>query len=164
MRLFLLLLFFASCARQDPWHETAIRNTNPEHEMAKLAYPASNPHDGIQLEFVRHGDSLNGYLSILAFTIPPHPDHPKQTILTCQTCDEKRSFLIERLEGGQKLRLSQEAITFLINAFQNVPTVHLSLGHHSQTYKSAHFEKHFRSLHHLPPRYFPEKLVTFELY
>lgn len=162
--LFLLPLIFFSCHRNDPWQQTAIRNSDPTYDLAKLSHPAASDHRGIQIEFIRQEQTIKGYLNVHTFAFPPLENHPKQTSITFLAGETRQTFVVDRLAGGQRLRLSPNSLDALLQLLHDYPQVTIQSGHYSQTYSSDTFDRHYRKLCKLPPRLMPEKLVTFELY
>jgi len=162
--LVLLPLVFISCHRKEPWQHTAIRNSDLRYDMAKLSYPPTSAHKGILLEFIRQDHSIEGYLSVCTFEIPPVKDHLQLAEITFSTQEERASYVVDRLAGGQRLHLSERALNKLLELFKDSPEVTIVIGHYSQTFSSGTFERQYRKLCKLPPRLMPEKIVTFELY
>ena len=163
--LILLLIFiFSSCSHKEPWSHSAIRNTDPNYDMAKLSYEADSLYRGIRLELIRQGNSIEGYLNVLTFEVPLLENHPHQAQVSFTASETEHFFLIDRLEGGQRLHLSEKALAQLIELFQTAPEVTVHTAHYTQTFRSFTFDKHYRKLCSQPPRFLPEKFLTFELY
>jgi hypothetical protein len=161
-----LLLLLSSCNIPKPnhWHSSAIRSVNPDYDLAKLIYPASNQTNGIEIELIRQGDLVRGYLNVYSSEIPAllHDPHKAKVVLITEK--EEKTFAITRLEGGQRLALSHEGFETLISALKETPSLTIKTGHFTQTINSKSFEKKFGALLKKPFRFSPEKLVTFEFY
>jgi hypothetical protein len=162
--LFVVLITLISCSHKEPWQHSAIRNTNPNYDMAKLSYEADSLNRGIRLELIRQSQTIEGYLNVLTFEIPPHGENLHQAEISLIANGKEFSFLIDRLEGGQRLHLSEKALDKLIELFQNYEEVTIHIAHYTQTFSSVSFDKQYRKLCFTPPRFMPEKFVTFELY
>lgn len=158
-----LILIFSSCSHKEPWQHASIRNSNPTYDMAKLSYEADSLNRGIRLELIRQDQAIEGYLNVLTFEIPPQGNiHQAKVFFTANKAEV--SFLVDRLQGGQRLHLSEKALDTLVELFQNYPEVTIRIAHYAQTFRSKTFDKHYRKLCSQPPRLMPEKFVTFELY
>ena len=152
------LLFLASCTKGDPWNESCIRSHVTKHDLAKLSYPPSNECEGLELELVRNGDEIRGYLNAYKSNFKE-----ENSIITILSSDRKKTFEVTRLSGGQRLRLSEESLNYLIETLlQESVTVYTS--HFKQTYECYQFKNHFATLQKKPTPYLPEKLITFDLY
>ena len=162
--LLLLLFILSSCSHKEPWQHSAIRNTDPTYDMAKLSYEAESLNRGIRLELIRQSQTIEGYLNVLTFKIPPYRDNPHKAEVSLLANGMEFSFLIDRLDGGQRLHLSEKALEKLIELFQSYEEVTVHIAHYTQTFRSATFDKQYRKLCSQPPRLMPEKFVTFELY
>lgn len=161
---FLLPFLLLSCQQRSFWREASIPNSNPHYAMAKLFYPISLPYKGILLEFIRHHLEINAYLSVYAFEIPPFQSNPQKAEVIFKAGQKTLSFIIDRLEGGQRLHLSKVALNKLLNLLKNYSVVKIEIGHYSQILISKTFEKKYIKFCSLPRWPLPEKMITFELY
>lgn len=160
---FLLFLFLTSC-HKEPWQHTSIRNGNSTYDMAKLTYPPSHPMNGIELELTRTGKEVYGYVNVYHYALPPYENDTHATTLTITTNSAKRTFVIPLLQGGQRARLTDECLDYLLQNLEMKPTITLSSGHFLQELKSSNFERHYNALFHTPSPLDPRSMVRFELF
>lgn len=160
----LFLLFLFACHKGDPWHYTAIPNTNPTHDIAKLSYLAKSSDRGIELELIRQEETIEGYLNVHSFQFPPFQNNPKKAEITFSANQIDTSFVVTRLKGGQRVHLSSRSLHCLLHLLQNYREVTIQAGHYLQTYHCANFHSLYQKLCARPPRLWPEKFVTFDLY
>lgn len=161
---FLILSTFSSCKKNGLWEYSSIRSENREHDFAKISHPPSNELDGIQVEIVRTGDAIHGYLSVNHFEIPPYQKNTELANVTLLSDGKEQSFITTRFQGGQKLKLSKECLESLIIGLKTSPSLIIKMGHFSQKIDSELFLSYFQMLQKKPPPYLPENLITFELY
>ena len=159
-----LFLFCLTSCHHEPWQHTSIRNGNPQYDLAKLTYPASNPNNGIELEITRSGKEVHGYINVKQYDFPIHDNNPHQTLLTIETNRATKTFVITLLEGGQRARLTDSCLEYLLQTLELKPSVTLSSGHFSEILNTANFSRHYDALLREPHRLIPEKLITFEFY
>lgn len=160
----LLLLSSFSCHHKEKWQYTAIRNTNPSYDMARLSYRVTSRDQGMLLTFVRQYKEIQAYLHVYTFEIPYYQDNPHLAKINIKTDTEAFSFCVDRLKGGQRLHLSSDACAMLTNLLKKYPEVIIEVGHYSQTFCSTTFNKSYHKLCNLPLYLMPEKIVSFELY
>lgn len=166
MRLCLLFLplCFIGCAPHNSWSYMAIWNGDLRYDMAKLSYPSSSKSCGILLELIRQSTEIEGYLSVHTWMIPSHKNNPKKAKITFKAGDKLFFFIVDRLEGGERLHLSKEALAQLLTLLKQNLNVTIETGEYVQTFQAKLFEKNYERLCKRPFNYLPEKLVTFELY
>ena len=155
----LLLLFCASC-HHSHWKHSSLRSGNPDQDLAKLIYPASNQNSGIEVEITRFGREVHGYINVKHFTLPLHDGSSHETTLTIGS----RSFVITLLEGGQRARLTENCLDYLIQSLELKASVLLTSGHFSESLDATNFRRHYDALLRNPRRLLPQNLVTFEFY
>lgn len=165
MRLIIPLLFLllTGCQREE-WRHTAIRNSNRDYDIAKLTYPPSNLNDGLELELTRYGKEIHGYINVYTFELPTYKEDPHATTLTIATSSVTQTFVISLLEGGQRARLTDICLEYLLQTLILKPTVTLFSGHFSQTLKAENFKRHYEALLREPSLLRPQNLITFEIF
>lgn len=132
--------------------------------MAKLSYPPSNPHKGLELELIRHGKETRGYLNAYHFSFPSYENNPKRAQIIIKTSNTTEAFVIHRLEGGQRLKLTEACLTTLLQLLDDNELVIIESGHFTQEISTKTFKRHYRDLMQEPSRFIPEEFVTFEIY
>lgn len=159
----LLLLCFVGCARSS-WQHTSIRSGNTDYDISKLTHPSSNPTDGLELELTRCGKEIHGYLNVHALELPSHEEDPHATTLTIRAQCASKTFVIPLLQGGQRARLTDTCLDYLLQTLSLKPSVTLSSGHFSETLDSANFDRHYNALLREPNWLKPDGLIHFELF
>ena len=162
--LFCLPLIFFCCQKKDSWQHSAIRNTDPRYDLAKLTYPADTIHRGIEIELIRQHEGIEGYVNVHTFEVPPFQDELRSAKISFFSDNLEYNFIVDRLQGGQRLHLSEAALSTLLSLFEEHSEVTIEMAHYSQAFNGAAFTRHYQKLCNLPPRFLPEKIVTFELY
>jgi len=158
------MFLLASC-HSGVWHYGSIRNSRPQYSFAKLTYPASHIHDGIELEIVCVGrEEIYAYINVKQYHFIPHEGDALQTSLTIQTNHATKNFIIPLLEGRQRARLTGECLAHLLYSLERHLSVTLYSGHFSGTLNAENFKKHYHDLIAQPRRFLPEQLITFALY
>ena len=160
---FLLLLFLAGC-HHSPWQHTSIRNGNDRYDMAKLTYPPSNETNGIELEISRLGKEIHAYINVHHFQLPSSGVDEHATTLTVSTNCSTKTFVIPLLEGGQRARLTDTCLEYLLQNLELKPSVTLSSGHFSETLDASNFERHYDALLRKPSAIQPRSMISLELF
>ena len=132
--------------------------------MAKLTYPASNPTSGIELELSRSGKELYGYVNVHHYELPTYENDLNATTLTISTNCGSRTFILPLLQGGQRARLTDDCLEYLLQTLELKPAVTLSSGHFTQELESSNFERHYNALLRKPPVIDPRSMVSFEIF
>lgn len=160
LSLFIPLLFFVGC-HHEPWHHSFIRNSNFQHDLAKLSYTPSNPHQGIELEIIRHGKEIYAYVNVKQHKFACYDNNPYQTLLTITTDHDTQTFVIPLLEGGQRAHLTTACLGYLLQVLKNHPSVTLSAGYFSEQLNTTNFTDHYNSVVKQPYPLLPEQLINF---
>lgn len=169
-RLSCFLLVFAagcilsSCSRTDFWQNSSIKTGNKEFDSAKLIYPASNYTHDYQLEFLYSEDSLKAYINLYSSKAPIYSEDSELTLLKFMIKDNKYEVIVDRLSGGQRIRLPVEATSLLINLLEenNEVTIFFKEGMKFNI-SSYNFKKHFKSLKAKPLVFIPNDPVGIAL-
>ncbi|QVL56683.1 MAG: hypothetical protein KFB93_04690 [Simkaniaceae bacterium] len=162
--LFLLFLFFLTSCHRSPWQHTSIRNGDNNYDMAKLTYPLSNETNGMELEITRYGKEIHAYINVHRFELPSYENDLHATSLTISTHSAKRTFVIPLLEGGQRARLTDSCLEYLIQNLELKPTVTLSSGHFSEELDASNFQRHYDALLRKPSIVEPRSMISLELF
>jgi hypothetical protein len=120
--------------------------------------------NGIELELTRTRKEVYGYVNVYHYALLPHENDIHATTLTITTNSTKRTFVIPLLQGGQRARLTDECLDYLLQNLEMKPSVTLSSGHFLQELKSSNFERHYNALFRTPSPLDPRSMVRFELF
>lgn len=160
---FLSLLLLTSCHRE-PWQHTSIRNGNYQYDMAKLTYPSSNETSGMELEITRYGREVHAYINVHHYELPSYENDLHATTLTIRSDCGSRAFVIPLLEGGQRARLTDACLEYLLQNLELKPIVTLISGHFSEEIKASNFERHYDALLRKPSVIQPRSMISLELF
>lgn len=160
----LLLLLLTTSCHHSTWQHTSIRNGNDRYDMAKLTYPSSNETNGIELEMTRLGKEIHAYINVHCFELPMNENDKHATTLTISTNCATRTFVIPLLEGGQRARLTDTCLEYLLQNLELKPSVTLSSGHFSETLDASNFERHYDALLRKPSVIQPRSMISLELF
>lgn len=125
----LILLLMTSCSNKKAlWEISETKTRHTSHQAFRISQKPNNIFRGIEVEFVRTSSGLRTYLNVhtLAFT-ENRFNHKKTEIVFISGGDEK-SFLADRLEGGQRLLLPMEAQEFLLEKLSKNQSVKVISG------------------------------------
>ncbi|MCB1107205.1 MAG: hypothetical protein KDK76_03825 [Chlamydiia bacterium] len=161
--LILFTLLLTSCHR-DGWHHTSIQNGNVRYDIAKLTHPSSSNSGGIELEITRFGKEIHGYINVHAFELPAYEDDPHATTLTISANCATKTFVIPLLEGGQRAKLTDTCLDYLLQTLELKPSVILTSGHFTEILDASNFERHYDALVRKPREILPQSIISFELY
>jgi len=157
------ILVLTGCHR-DGWHHSLIQNGNATYDMAKLIHKASSPSSGMDLEFSRRGSMIHGYINVHAFELPSFDGDLYATTLTIETDLATKTFVIPLLEGGQRARLTDDCLEYLLQTLELKPHVTLSSGYFKEEVNSSRFVLHMDALQRSNSRIRPQHMINFELY
>ena len=89
---------------------------------------------------------------------------PTQPCLLFQQERQKKLSFVPLMEGGQRARLSDTCLEYLVQTLQLKKEVTLSSGPFTETLNSESFERHYDALLREPSRIKPQNLIHFELF
>lgn len=160
----LLAILFSSCNRSDPWRNLSIKTGNANFNSSKLLYPATNFSHDLEIEFLYTAQRLHAYINVYSETIPPHQGDDKVAALSLAVKDHHYEILVDRLAGGQRLKIPEESLTFFINLLEKHSYVILGLKDGYKTRINAKdFKKHFKILKAKTLSFIPNDPITLAL-
>jgi len=113
-------LLVTSCFHNDnEWSFQQLATNHPKYNCGRVFYKSSDAFLGLEIELVRSSKGLNGYVNTFSSTIPEAPDRPNYTKITLIVDKDCKNFYVHRLEGGQRLLLTDEATQALLKALQD---------------------------------------------
>lgn len=163
-RLLLLYLVLLSGCHRDGWQHTSIQNKENRYDIAKLSHPPTSVSDGIELELTRHGKEIHGYINVHTFELPSSKENTSATTLTISTRSASKTFTLPLLEGGQRARLTDTCLEYLLQTLELKSSVILTSGHFSETLDASNFRRHYDALIRAPGRILPQNMINFEIY
>lgn len=163
--IFLCCLFLCtSCYRSDPWRNLTIKAGNPSFNSSKLIYPATHFLHDLELEFLYTSGHLHAYINVYAQLIPPYEGNEKLSLLTIETQGHSHRFIVDRLAGGQRLKIPEDTLGPLVQLFKDHPSVVMQLGAVYKTkINTKEFKQHFDTLHVKPLALIPNNPIGLAL-
>jgi hypothetical protein len=146
LRYSLIFLLFAACSSHKEWTYREVVSSNPEFNSCLLRYQTKNEIIGIGVELLKGSFGTLGYLNVCSRQIPHLPETPNQSIVVFVIGDEKFPYKAERMEGGQKLLLPEDAKEKLIASLQDNKTVTIYLDGFMSTLEPSNFPKLYNRL------------------
>ena len=137
---FLLTLF--SCGHFSNWQVEHLYSDCKEHCSNKLSY--IDRMNGIDLEIVCIGSNIKAYLNLYPHTIK------QSAVIKLITKEESQQFAAYCLEGGQKILLSPECLTFFLQALENNQEVQIAIGGYQSMIKPTEFQENFKKIQTFP--------------
>jgi len=140
-------LLLLACQHNDRWKNVSIRTGNGQFDSSKLVYPATNFCHDLEVEFLYTDKHLHAYINVYAETVPAYEEDPQVALLVLHVKGQQYDLLVDRLSGGQRLKIPQESLNFLIDLLEKYPYVTFTLGSIYRTKINAlDFNKHFKML------------------
>jgi len=99
---------------------------------------------GIDLEIVCIGSNIKAYLNLYPHTIK------QLDVIALTTKEISQKFTAYCLEGGQKVLLSPECLTFFLHALENNQEVQIAIGGYWTIIKPTEFQENFKKIQTFP--------------
>jgi hypothetical protein len=110
-------------------------------------YPATNFCHDLEMEFLYTDKTLHAYINVYAESIPAYQEDAQVALLVLDVKGHQYDFLVDRLSGGQRLKIPEDSLAFMINLLEKYPYVTMTLGSAYKTKINAlDFNKHFKML------------------
>jgi len=146
LALFLIILSLSSCQQNcRQWDFTKIPGECPPTTFARAYLPACSNLNGIAAEFLSIGGELHLFLNALLFEFPSSESDPCVSIVTVKINDTELEYPAERLDGGQRLMMPQEATETIVAALCEGLCVEVSVGSYRETLISTRFQETYTS-------------------
>ncbi|PWU15197.1 MAG: hypothetical protein C5B45_03130 [Chlamydiae bacterium] len=142
MRCAFLLLALFSCGHSSNWQVEYLYSDCKEHCSNKLSY--IDRMSGIDLEIVCIGSNVKAYLNLYPHTIK------QSAAVELVTKEVSQQFAASCLEGGQKILLSPECLTFFLQALENNQEVQITIGGYQSMIKPTEFQENFKKIQTFP--------------
>ena len=141
-----VMLLATSCNKDNRWAFDQIHSEQEESRSTKLSHLASDPVNGIDLEFIQTQGRIKTFLNVHSTPIPPCPHQLKAALVTFIV--EGESFESEgyRMEGGQRILLSENDSERLLEALKKKQKVEISLKGYHTTIHGNGFSEQFEKL------------------
>ena len=158
--LFLLgagLFLLTACSSSRFWNHGYIQS-GPEFSSSRLSYTDPDRQNGIHLEIIKHYmNTYTGYLFVHSHPIQPYKHDIKKALISIRMTDKDEhqqlfSYIATRYEGGQRVRLPEEALHTLLEAFHQKKNVWIEASGYQTKICLEGFASQFTSFQ-TPPRF-----------
>lgn len=160
----LFFLFYASCQKQDSWSLTIIRTGDPSTIGKKLTYQVEDWINQPELEFVKIKGDLFCYLNLFhqPFLVAKKENYQSKVLVS--NGEQEREFIVHCLEGGQKLKLPENAISWIIDNLLSHFTLQIILeGGYKVSIDSKQFTSYYKKLSKEEAVSLPNRLLDIAL-
>lgn len=131
---FLILLFFTSCCPPcNQWKVAVIKGDCPASRYTKAYLPACNAFNGMEAVVMHSNCDTQMFLYALTLLFPVYGDDCDHTEITVCLDDENYTYIVDRLEGGQCLRLTNEARDRILCALLDGKCLEITAGRYEAT-------------------------------
>jgi hypothetical protein len=144
--LLVVLCLLTACTKQGQWSQEKIHSHCEAFTFSKVRGRSSNPVHGLDIEFIRFADNIKAYLIIHSTPIPCTICPGDKASLHIQIEQEDFAFHAERLEGGQRFLLTEEASELLIDTFLAGKDIIITLPGYRSFIQAEGFSKHFKKI------------------
>lgn len=144
--LFLIPLLSSCSPTCHQWKLAAIKANCPTASYVKAYLPACNTFNGLEAELMCSNGDMQLNLNILSLQFPCDPCDPEHSTVAVEFCGEKYTYVAERLLGGQRLVMPEEARQQIICTLLEGNDVDISVGRYESTLVSNGFSKHYDQL------------------
>jgi len=144
---FLITIIFTSCCPPcHQWKLASIKGDCPSSNYIKAYLPTRNTFNGIEPELVCTNGLLQLYLNAHSLQFPCNSDNHAQTNVEVIIGDQDYCFIAERLEGGQRLLLPNEALEIIVCSLLEKNNVEITIGRYESTLIYEGFPSIYNSL------------------
>lgn len=145
--LFAIVLFLTACSSQKDWTYSRVVSASPEFNSSMLRRHSQSELVGVGVELLKGSFGTLGYLNVSARKIPVLPGTTDTSIVVFVIEDEKFPYKANRMAGGQKLLLPEEATEQLVAALQNNSIVDIYLDGYMTKLEPSNFQKLYKKFH-----------------
>lgn len=123
-----LCLLAVSCQSSSSWEVSETKSQHLSHQACRISRKPDNLFRGMGLEFVRTSSGTRAYLNVYSMEFSPHlSDKSKTEVLICID-QEEHTFMAHRMEGGQRLLLTDDARLLLTKALSDKKSIVIRSG------------------------------------
>lgn len=159
-----LLIICSSCYRSDPWRNLTIKTGSSAFDSSKLIYPATYFLHDVELELLYTAEKLHAYINVYSQRILPYQGDEQAALLSIDTKQGSHQLIVDRLAGGQRLKIPEEFLGTFIQLLKSHSSITLILEEGYKTkINTQGFKKHFATLHNKPLFFIPNNPVGLAL-
>lgn len=145
--LFLSFCFLTSCSHPyRKWECSTVRADFPPVTYSTVYLNPCNGFNGLEAEFIFYGPYVQLYLNALSLQLPRSTTDENIVEVLISIGDNQYNFAAERLGGGQKLLMPEEAQNLIIAALLEGQEVIVSCGRYETTLIPCNFSTFFYKL------------------
>lgn len=144
--LFLILLFSSCSPYRHQWKLAAIKASCPDASYVKIYLPACNTFNGLEAEFMCSNGDMQLNLNIHTLQFPMDSDDGSHATVNVIINEDIFPYTANRLLGGQRIVMPQEACQQIIGALLEGNNVDITVGRYETTLLSEGFAKHYDEL------------------
>lgn len=139
----LYVIFLSSCVKNQEWTYQDVKSSRPEFKSFHLDYSIASI-NGIGVELLRGDFGVIGYLSVNSNQIQSTPDDPSKAEVVFQVENDQLLYRATKMLGGQRVKLSQEAVDKLLTLLGEGKNVNIYLKGYSAKITPNKFSKQFK--------------------
>ena len=144
--LFLILVSSSCSSPCHQWKFAAIKADCPSATYVKVYLPECNAFNGLEAELVCNNCDMQFYLNAKTLLLPCSCNDQNHTELKIVVCENEYKFMAERLLGGQRLLLPEDARQLIICSLLEGNDVEVTVGRYQAMLISEGFAKTYDQL------------------
>lgn len=134
LTLFLIAILVSSCSPQcHQWQFAVIKADCPSAQYVKIYLPPCNTFNGLEAVFMRYNGTTAFYLNVFTLLFPINEGDEEHTDVTFCIEESTYTFTAERLLGGQRLLLPDEATQLALETLIENKTIEVTVGRYQTT-------------------------------
>jgi len=134
---FCVMAGYTSCSTSSPWvlqEQDSFNEFSSLYASQRLVYTPKNTFSGIGIEIIKSDKGYITYLNIFSGILPAHTRDVKKIVVTMKTEAGETSFVADRLQGGQKIRLTEEAEKSLHKSLSSGEELSIAFGRYNENF------------------------------
>ncbi len=147
-----ILFSLVACQSQRSWEVSHLDAGDKLYNSSRLSYPIRDIVNGIGVEMVLARGEIKTYLEVHAQAIPPYQGKSNQALVKMKTKEKTFEGIAYRHEGGQRVTLSSELHTLLIDSLRDQSPVTILLEGYFTTIEPSEFSDHFQDFQNFPTK------------
>lgn len=143
----LFLTFFSSCSKPClGWKLSTIHAVYPCSTYAKARLTPCNPFSELEAELLCNGKDTSFFLNALMLGFPPAETCEGKINVNVMIAEQSYEYASERLEGGQRIKLPEQAKQLIISTLLDGDSVIISIDRYQTVLIPDNFEKVYQEL------------------
>lgn len=142
----ILIAFSSCCPPCNQWKIAVIKADCPPATITKAYLPACNPFSGMEAVVISSNGNIQFYLYALTLLFPALSEDCEHAEVVVCIEDNEFSFVSDRLQGGQCIRLPEEARDLIICALLEQKNPEITVGRYQACLTHDNFFKVYAKL------------------